>query len=437
MNNLAVKQNPMHNYFEEHKYIYLTEALTKDRCAELTKMMFDLYEKGGTEKDGQCPLSDSIYGHPVFDDILENLALPLGHNIGYELLPAYTYARIYRPGEILKKHIDRPSCELSATITLGHSSTSEIWPIFVATEIQDNVGTPITINVGDAVMYKGNEVYHWRPEYIGEWQVQVFLHYVDANGPHKEYAYDKRPKLGVMGKQQTIQEVPKPERLIDTIKPAETYVEEYANVQQKGSPVILLPQKSTCPGYCDFNSKFKPEFTFTPSECKSMIDIAKKQYTTKATVGGGKGGEYKEEVRRVDQYHITFETETQWIFERIMGAVHTANKEFFNYELLGMVHNLQLLHYKDEDKSFYDWHTDCGNGLAATRKVSVVAMLSSDDNYEGGKLLLNNYGEVIEANRELGSISMFPSYLLHKVEPVTKGERWVLVNWIHGTERFR
>ena len=82
-------------------------------------------------------------------------------------------------------------------MTLGFDPGSGIWPIFFGKNDDDMVGTPIEINVGDLVMYHGNELNHWRPAYKGNWQVQIFFHYVDKNGPHAAHAYDGRKQLGV------------------------------------------------------------------------------------------------------------------------------------------------------------------------------------------------------------------------------------------------
>ena len=448
--NTSVK-SPQHDYFEEHGYIYLTEVLSKEMCADLTKMMFDLYEKGELEKDGQCPLSDSIYGHPIFDKLLEELALPFGHNIGRTLLPAYTYARIYRPGETLKRHVDRPSCELSATMTLGHDQMSELWPIFMSKDPADKAGNSVIIDVGDCVFYKGNELVHWRPEYVGEWQVQVFFHYVDANGPHKEYAYDKRESLGSLPLSrrpvyEEEEEEVKPENLVKTKEKSilETYSqtleEEEIPIQQLNNCLInpkTMWNKNKLPGAMSFNSNFKPHLKFTPEECLKIKDIAKNKYARKATVGTGGEGKYKDEIRRVDQFELELNAETAWIWNKLMQGITVANIEHFKYEILGITHGLQLLKYNSEDKGFYDWHVDIGDGQAATRKLSSVTMLSDPSDYEGGELMINTNGLIIQGDDEQGAVNMFPSYMLHKVEPVTKGERWVLVIWVHGTEGFR
>ena len=80
---------------------------------------------------------------------------------------------------------------------------------------------------------------------------------------------------------------------------------------------------------------------------------------------------------------------------------------------------------------------DCGDGDACTRKISISIPLTKRDEYEGGDLEINNNETLIKATDEQGSITLFPSYLSHRVSPVTKGERWVIVIWIHGPDRFK
>ena len=181
-------------FFEENKYVYLSDVLDEKICKELTDYMFHLYESGNLIKDTQCPLSDSIYGNVAFDDLLRKLAKPLSEQLDIDLDPAYTYARLYRPGEELEKHTDRPSCEISGTMTLGFAPSTSVWPIFFGLNDEDLTGEKFDIDTGDLVIYRGNELPHWRARFEGTWQVQVFFHYVDKNGPHKEFRNDKRPE---------------------------------------------------------------------------------------------------------------------------------------------------------------------------------------------------------------------------------------------------
>lgn len=421
--------NSVAEYFEENRYVYLQNVLTKEHCEALTKHIFDLHQQGKMTQDAQCPLSWSIYGDREFDNILGNLTPHLSAQLGVQLLPTYTYARLYQPGEVLERHSDRESCEISGTLTLGFDPDSEIWPIFFARTPNDVAGRCLTIDVGDLVMYRGNELPHWRPEYKGKWQCQVFFHYVDANGPHKDFKFDKRPALGLEPGQTTNNCLVTNE--VKQTKKTETKVNHIFN------GVMIPSWDQNMPGAACFSSNFKPEFTFTPEECNHVISFASKMYATKASVGAGKEGSYKPEIRRVDSYEIPLNNDTKWIFDRIAAAVSSANHEYYNYEIMGITHNLQLLHYKEDEKAFYDWHTDIGQGNAATRKISISVHLSDPNEYEGGDLIVNDHGVILNTTKEQGCINMFPSYALHKVTPVVKGERWVIVIWVHGSQRFK
>lgn len=403
-------------YFEKKSYVYLDGALPKEKCAEITKYIWSLSEQGKLIQDAQCPKSWSVYGDPILDGILKNLAEPLSKQLGISLLPTYTYCRLYQPGEVLKRHIDRESCEISGTLTLGYDPESEIWPIFFSATPEDTAGIPISIDVGDLVMYRGNKLTHWRPEYIGRWQVQVFFHFVDANGPNKDWANDKRPSLGVSK--------------TEPVQPPSSSISTLYNT------VVIDECDGIAPATTTFHTGFRPELAFTREECDRIIDIAKRQYAFKAQVGVGSDGKYNQDVRRVDNYRVELRDNTKWIFDKIVQAVGVANKEYYKFELLGITHSLQLLHYKSEEKGFYDWHVDTGHGSASKRKLSVVGMLSDPSEYEGGDLFVSN-GSKIKCINTKGSINMFPSYMMHTVTPVTKGDRWVLVVWVHGSQRFK
>lgn len=129
------------------------------------------------------------YGDPVTDALLITKKTLMEKETGLKLLPTYTFWRMYTYYADLKKHRDRPSCEYSVTVKINSCGVS--WPIFM-----ESSGTGIDLENGDAVIYRGCELEHWRENFKGDWHAQTFLHYVNANGPHKEWALDKRPLLG-------------------------------------------------------------------------------------------------------------------------------------------------------------------------------------------------------------------------------------------------
>ena len=114
---------------------------------------------------------------------------------GLKLYPAYTYARIYKKGDELKRHKDRFSCEISTTMNLG----GDDWPIYLEpSEETGKKGIKIDLKPGDMLVYRGCELEHWREKFKGKECIQVFLHYnnVKTKGS-KDNMFDKRPHLGL------------------------------------------------------------------------------------------------------------------------------------------------------------------------------------------------------------------------------------------------
>jgi len=180
---------------------------------EATSYMYEhnwTYDTGllGTWSDEQIPNTYSIYGDPAFDTLLMKVLPVMKKETGLELLPTYSYARVYKKGDELKRHKDRPSCEISTTINLG----GDLWPIFIDGTGADNVtnerqnlikenapkGTRVDLEIGDMLVYSGCDLEHWREPFEGQNCGQVFLHYNHVNGKFKsKNIYDKREKLGL------------------------------------------------------------------------------------------------------------------------------------------------------------------------------------------------------------------------------------------------
>ena len=162
----------------------------------------------GTWTDQQVPGSYSIYADHVMETLLMKVLPVMKEKTGLNLVPTYSYARVYQHGAELKRHKDRPSCEISTTLNLG----GDPWPIFIDPTGSDNVideyknihkpgapkGVKVDLNPGDMLIYSGCELEHWREPFEGQLCGQVFLHYNHADGPFaKTNLYDKRPMLGI------------------------------------------------------------------------------------------------------------------------------------------------------------------------------------------------------------------------------------------------
>ena len=134
------------------------------------------------------------YCDAMGEAVLLQVQAALEQATGIDLLPAYSYLRFYTPESRLPKHKDRPSCEISATMTIGDLDGPAGWPIWVETD--DGQSHAIDLAPGDLMIYRGAEVPHWRePLDAGLW-LQLFLHYVSADGPYTDYAKDQRERIG-------------------------------------------------------------------------------------------------------------------------------------------------------------------------------------------------------------------------------------------------
>ena len=191
------------NLFQQHKYLIVRNAIS----VELANFAFNyfLMKRDATEwmhknnyvseftpgfgtwKDEQIPNTFSCYGDTFMETLMMKVLPVMKQHTDLDVIPTYSYTRAYKKGDILKKHKDRPSCEISTTLHLGGNP----WSIYVE-------GIKIDLNVGDMLIYNGCELEHWREPFEGNVCVQTFLHYNNANGQYAHTnRFDKRPMLGI------------------------------------------------------------------------------------------------------------------------------------------------------------------------------------------------------------------------------------------------
>jgi hypothetical protein len=189
----------MNNYrktFQEQGYVFVKNFIPKETAKylhEYLKFSVQAHRLAGNETalkgDEQVPGSFTRgHGDLALDSLMKMMKPKMEEVTGLELYPTYTYSRIYRQGNELKIHSDRPSCEISITIRLSASDDRYNWPIWMK-------DSEYELDDGDGIVYRGCELDHWREvcDAPKDWLMgQVFMHYVDKNGPYSEYRYDKR-----------------------------------------------------------------------------------------------------------------------------------------------------------------------------------------------------------------------------------------------------
>lgn len=174
---------------KDFKYKIIKNFLTKDEV-KLIGAYCEIQHRLNTSNfdSRQSSNCDTFYyADYLMESLLINKKPLMEKETGKKLLPTYSFYRTYTKFSELKKHTDRPSCEISVTVNIGGDGTD--WPIYMD-------GTPLHLDKGDAGVYLGCEVSHWRNEFEGDYQHQAFLHYVDKDGINKNYCLDNRELLG-------------------------------------------------------------------------------------------------------------------------------------------------------------------------------------------------------------------------------------------------
>jgi len=211
--------------FKKNKYTIVRQAISKDLASfvanyfSMQKQVYDTCKAaryfspfeniiGNYENDQeQIPNTYSQYGNIAMETLMLKIQPLMEKETGLKLYPAYTYARIYKKEDVLKRHKDRFSCEISTTMNLG----GDDWPLYLEPDsskggvkegvgyVSENTkGVRVDLKPGDMMVYKGMELEHWRDKFKGKECIQAFLHYNNKKTPGaKDNMFDKRPHLGL------------------------------------------------------------------------------------------------------------------------------------------------------------------------------------------------------------------------------------------------
>jgi len=189
--------------FDKDMYMKVDNLLSRDICKIAERYaLYNRYNENDKQEDNQVIGSHEKYADSLTESLLLFLKPEIEKHSNLKLIPTYSFFRIYKSGHVLEDHTDRPSCEISVTIPLGFKyngkSGDYLWPLHVYVNEEKRY---IPCDIGDGLIYKGCEIMHGRESLDadkGSYQIQVFLHYVDANGPYAEkYKYDGRPNIGI------------------------------------------------------------------------------------------------------------------------------------------------------------------------------------------------------------------------------------------------
>jgi len=179
------------NYLCVKKQVY--DTCIKERQISPFETMLGFYEA----KHHQIPNTYCCYSDIAMETLMLKCQPIMEKSTGLKLYPAYSYVRIYKKGDELKRHKDRFSCEISTTMNLG----GDPWDIYLEPSGKEGMkGIKVQLDPGDMLVYRGIDLEHWRKKFKGKECVQVFLHYNDSTTPGaKDNIYDRRPHIGLPG----------------------------------------------------------------------------------------------------------------------------------------------------------------------------------------------------------------------------------------------
>lgn len=180
--------------FQTNSCVFVKGFIDQQAIQSISRYMEYAVKGGAYNVVGDKFSKYAKYADPLMETILYNSKDVVEEITGLELHPTYSFARVYVKDDYLKPHVDRKACEISLTINVATVGTN--WPIWMRVPGKDPIS--LLLEPGDAVVYKGCEVEHWRdPAKDTDLTAQFMLHYVDKNGPYAINKWDTRPSLGL------------------------------------------------------------------------------------------------------------------------------------------------------------------------------------------------------------------------------------------------
>lgn len=193
--------------------------------------------------------------------------------------------------------------------------------------------------------------------------------------------------------------------------------------------VIFPPETVDLQNYYFFSKGFSDD-----ELAKIYRDVASLPFREAAT--GESNENTDKSIRSSSIKWIPQSQEWAWLYDRMLDMAVEANNALWKFDLHSSLDNIQYTEYYDVEGGHYGWHQDIGPGHLSTRKVSITVQLSDDDEYEGGDLEYWRGGtidNVEKAPRGKGVVFIFPSFMMHRVAPITKGTRRSFVLWVGGS----
>lgn len=367
----------MNDLLEKNGFLVIKNFITKKRAKNLSKEFVNYCNNNKNDciPDLQVANTPAKYNYISFLELLCEKTPEISKIIKETVLPTYCYSRIYKKNDVLKSHTDRDACEVSLTI---HLDGDKEWEIFL--ETPDKEKKSVVLNHGDALLYYGCTIPHWRDEYLGNYYSQVFLHYVKSKGDKSESYFDR-------GK--------------DYFKNLEDYINVFENeISEELCDRIIAEYKDS------------DEWV----DAKTLSGVHKKIRNCKIISLSIESTISKNQISRkkIDDE----------IYSVVSKVLLKLNSKYKNISI-SQDSGYGLLKY--DEGGFYTQHTD--NYTENPRTISCSICLNDD--YEGGEF--GFFERKLKYKLKKGSIITFPSNFMypHEILPVLSGTRYSIITWFN------
>lgn len=362
----------MYNDLLDKKYLIIKNFIEKARAINLGEEFENYCTANKPDGDPQVPDSCAVRNYISFLELLTEKTTQVSSILGETVLPTCSYARVYKKGNILKNHSDKPHCEVSLSV---HLKGDNKWPIYFGNDTKEY----LDLEPGDAVLYFGCDINHGRDEYEGETYSQCFLHYVRSRGTYSNYYFHNNRGQKSLKESEYI-------KVYDNVVPDELcdmIIEEYKNDEWSEATIM------------------KGEVEKSIRNCQNI----------------GISQSYR--ISKNPEYRRKLDTN---IFVCTSKALQYYMDDF-EYVNIERDTGYDLLRYKEGE--FYEEHID--SFIHHNRSISCSLMLNDD--YDGGEFSF--FKRKLKFKLKKGSVIMFPSNFMfpHEILPVQKGTRYSIVTW--------
>lgn len=384
----------MNQKLTEDNYIIVPNFISSARATELAQKFKEYTERYDLSSDPQVPGSDAKFDYIPFVELLVEKTTTVSQLIGESVLPTYSYARIYKEGNELPAHVDKPQCEISLTVNLD---CSEIWNIWI--ESPDGRRNEVSLCPGDAMLYLGMVGRHGRERFEGESCTQVFLHYVRTNGPYFKYYFDKDHRYA--DDKVKTKTTPIINATPSSESPLSKYIKVYDNVLDMDDCNLILGEYSNA-------NEWASAMTGQGVENRDVRNCDTIPISNQEIL------EVNVDVRKqIDSM----------LFKKVNSIAQRYISDFPSC-FLKSDSGYDLLRY--EVGGYYGQHTDSFKEQMRTISISI----NLNDDYVGGNMAF--FDREIQIRGGMGSAIVFPSNFMypHEIMPVEEGTRYSIVTWL-------